>query len=93
LARVNLDLDNTLRLVTLSRRQGPGEEDERGFGGFMAWIDAVLVSGWIDRSAVHTSSRSVRERMTVWPKEVASKPASVVKTWSSSAQRRSMRCP
>jgi hypothetical protein len=76
LATVNFDLANTLRLVTVSRRQGPAEEGERGFGGFMAWIDAVLVSGWIDRSAVHTSNTSARERVTVWPNDLASNAAS-----------------
>lgn len=46
-AEVNLELDNTLRLVTVPQIHGPGEEAECDFGEFMAFIDGVLVKCWM----------------------------------------------
>lgn len=46
-ARVNLELDNTLRSVTVPQTHGPGEEAEVDFGEFMAFIDGVAVKCWM----------------------------------------------
>lgn len=46
-ARVNFELDNTLRVVTVPQTHGPGEEAEVDFGEFMAWIDGSLVKCWM----------------------------------------------
>jgi len=46
-AEVNLELDNTLRLVTVPQTHGPGEEAECDFGEFMAFIDGTLEKCWM----------------------------------------------
>lgn len=46
-ARVNFELDNTLRVVTVPQTHGPGEEAEVDFGEFVAWIDGTLVKCWM----------------------------------------------
>ena len=46
-ARVNLELDNTLRSVTVPQTHGPGEEAEVDFGEFMAFIAGVAVKCWM----------------------------------------------
>ena len=46
-ARVNLELDNTLWAVTVPQTHGPGEEAECDFGEFMAFIEGVFVKCWM----------------------------------------------
>jgi hypothetical protein len=46
-ARVNFELDNTLRVVTVPQTHGPGEEAEVDFGEFAAYIDGALVKCWM----------------------------------------------
>jgi transposase len=46
-ARVNFELDNTLRVVTVPQTHGPGEEAEVDFGEFAAYVDGALVKCWM----------------------------------------------
>ena len=46
-ARVNFELDNTLRVVTVPQIHGPGQEAEVDFGEFVAWVDGTLVKCWM----------------------------------------------
>jgi transposase len=46
-AKVNFELDNQLRMVTVPQIHGPGEEAECDFGEFWAYVDAVFMKLWM----------------------------------------------